>query len=102
MPARFVIHTVGPIWHGGNQGEADLLIDCYLNSLRLATDNRFTSIAFPSISTGVYGYPIEQSAKIAVTCVQKFMQKPSPIEKVIFCCYSQNDLDIYQKALNSG
>ena len=99
LPARFVIHTVGPIWQGGNQGEADLLAACYLNSLRLAADNRFSSIAFPAISTGVYGFPVDQAAKIAVTSVQKFLAKSSSIEKVIFCCFSQNDLDIYQKNL---
>lgn len=99
LPARFVIHTVGPIWHGGIQGEADLLANCYLNSLRLAADNHLSSIAFPAISTGVYGYPVDQAAKIAVTSVQKFLQKPSSIEKVIFCCFSQIDLDIYQKNL---
>lgn len=102
LPARFVIHTVGPIWHGGIQGEADLLANCYLNSLRLAADNHFSSIAFPAISTGVYGYPVDQAAKIAVTSVQKFLQKPSSIEKVIFCCFSQIYLDIYQKNLYSG
>jgi O-acetyl-ADP-ribose deacetylase (regulator of RNase III) len=99
LPARFVIHTVGPIWQGGNQGEAYLLAACYHNSLRLAADNRFSSIAFPAISTGVYGYPVDQAAKFAVTSVQKFLQKPSSIEKVFFCCFSQNDLDIYQKNL---
>jgi len=102
LPVRFVIHTVGPIWHGGNQGEADLLAACYLNSLRLAANNHFSSIAFPAISTGVYGYPVDQAAKIAVNSVQKFLQKPSSIKKVIFCCFSQNDLDIYQKILHSG
>ncbi|PKO07166.1 MAG: O-acetyl-ADP-ribose deacetylase [Chloroflexi bacterium HGW-Chloroflexi-3] len=101
LPARFVIHTVGPIWHGGNQGEADLLAACYQNSLRLAADNRFISIAFPAISTGVYGYPVDLAAKIAVTSVQNFLKEPSSIEKVIFCCFSQNDLDIYQKILLS-
>lgn len=102
LPARFVIHTVGPIWHGGNQGEADLLTACYQNSLKLAADNCFSSVAFPAISTGVYGYPVDQAANIAVISVHKFLQKPSSIEKVIFCCYSQNDLDIYQKSLYSG
>jgi len=99
LPARFVIHTVGPIWQGGNQGEADLLAACYHNSLRLAADNRFSSIAFPAISTGVYGFPVDQATKIAVTSVQNFLAKSSSIEKVIFCCFSQNDLDIYQKNL---
>ena len=102
LPARFIIHTVGPIWHGGNQGEADLLTACYQNSLKLAADNCFSSVAFPAISTGVYGYPVDQAANIAVISVHKFLQKPSSIEKVIFCCYSQNDLDIYQKSLYSG
>jgi O-acetyl-ADP-ribose deacetylase (regulator of RNase III) len=99
LPARFVIHTVGPIWQGGNQGEADLLAACYHNSLRIAADNLFSSIAFPAISTGVYGFPVDQATKIAVTSVQNFLAKSSSIEKVIFCCFSQNDLDIYQKNL---
>ena len=99
LPARFVIHTVGPIWHGGNQGEADLLAACYQNSLKLAADNRFSSVAFPAISTGVYGYPVDQAAKIAVTSVQNFMEEPSSIEKVVFCCYSSDDLEVYQKFL---
>lgn len=101
LPARFVIHTVGPIWQGGNQGETDLLAACYQNSLRLAADNRFYSIAFPAISTGVYGFPIDLAAKIAVDRVLSFLQKPSSIEKVIFCCFSQNDLEIYNKILLS-
>lgn len=100
--ARFVIHTVGPIWYGGDQAEAVLLAACYQNSLQLAADNQFSSIAFPSISTGVYGFPIDQAVKIAVSTVQNFLQKPSSIKKVIFCCFSQNDLDNYQKALKSG
>jgi O-acetyl-ADP-ribose deacetylase (regulator of RNase III) len=99
LPARFVIHTVSPIWQGGNQGEADLLAACYHNSLRIAADNLFSSIAFPAISTGVYGFPVVQATKIAVTSVQNFLAKSSSIEKVIFCCFSQNDLDIYQKNL---
>ncbi len=99
LPARFVIHTVGPIWQGGDHGEDDLLAACYQNSLRLAADNRFSSIAFPAISTGVYGFPVDQAAKIAVSSVQNFLQKPSSIEKVIFCCFSERDLEIYRKIL---
>lgn len=99
LPARFVIHTVGPIWHGGNQGEADLLADCYLNSLRLAAGKYLSSIAFPSISTGVYGFPVDQAAKIAISSVQNFLTETSSIEKVIFCSFSKIGLDIYQKIL---
>ncbi len=102
LPAKFVIHTVGPVWYGGDQGEAALLEACYQNSLRLAADNHLSSIAFPSISAGVYGYPIDQAVKIAVSTVQNFVQKPSSINKVVFCCFSQSDLNIYQKALKSG
>ena len=99
LPARFVIHTVGPIWQGGNQGEDNLLAACYQNSLKIAADNHFSSIVFPAISTGAYGFPIDLAAKIAVTSIQNFMEEPSSIEKVVFCCYSIDDLEVYQKFL---
>ncbi|MBW6474744.1 MAG: O-acetyl-ADP-ribose deacetylase [Anaerolineaceae bacterium] len=101
LPARFVIHTVGPIWHGGTAGEAKLLANCYQNSLRLAAENYLSSIAFPGISTGVYGFPVEPAAMIAVNTVNSFLETPGSIEKVIFCCFSQSDLEIYHKTLLS-
>jgi len=99
LPARFVIHTVGPVWHGGQNGEAELLANCYLNSLKLAEENEVKSIAFPSISTGVFGYPIEKAARIAVETVRSIDPDLKSVEEVIFCCFSRRALDIYQALL---
>ena len=99
LPAQFVIHTVGPVWRDGRSGEPDLLASCYRNSLKLAADHHLKSIAFPSISTGVYGYPIDLAAKVAVTTVRVFIQTPSSLEQIIFCCFSPSDLKIYQTIL---
>ena len=94
LPAKFVIHTPGPVWHGGNHNEAELLKNCYLNSLSLAKENNCRTIAFPCISTGVYHFPKEQAAKIALETVLSNID--SPIEKVIFCCFSESDAEIYR------
>lgn len=99
LPARFVIHTVGPVWTGGEQGEAELLANCYRNSLRLAEENELKSIAFPSISTGVYGYPLEQAARVAVCTVREVISELTNLEKIIFCCFSQRALGVYQALL---
>ena len=99
LPARYVIHTVGPIWRGGSRDEARLLADCYRNSLKVAAQNDVKTIAFPSISTGVYRYPIEEAARIAVDTVREVLSELAGIEKVIFCCFSQYDLEIYQQYL---
>jgi O-acetyl-ADP-ribose deacetylase (regulator of RNase III) len=99
LPARHVIHTVGPIWRGGLRDEAALLTSCYLRSLTLAAERRLTSIAFPSISTGVYGYPIEPAASIAVNTVRTFVREEYAFQRVVFCCFSQRDLEVYQRAL---
>ena len=99
LPARFVIHTVGPVWHGGQNGEAELLANCYLNSLKLAEENEVKSIAFPSISTGVFGYPIEKAARIAVETVRSIDPDLKSVEEVIFCCFSRRALDVYQALL---
>ena len=96
LPAKYVIHTVGPVWHGGSRGEAELLASCYRRSLELASGAGVKSIAFPSISTGVYGYPVEQAAKIAVSTVREELQKYPVIEKVVFCCFSDRDRDVYE------
>ncbi|WP_303723001.1 O-acetyl-ADP-ribose deacetylase [Malonomonas rubra] len=99
LPATKVIHTVGPVWHGGNQGEAELLANCYRNSLRLAKEEQLSSIAFPSISTGVYRYPIEQACRIALSETLAFLQQPGSLQKVIFCCFSEQDRQCYETIL---
>jgi O-acetyl-ADP-ribose deacetylase (regulator of RNase III) len=101
LPARHVIHTVGPIWRGGNNNEEKLLADCYKNSLKLAVENNIKTIAFPSISTGAYGYPIEDAARIAVRTVQEFVRNNNGIREVIFVLFSAGDLAIYKKLLGS-
>jgi O-acetyl-ADP-ribose deacetylase (regulator of RNase III) len=99
LPARFIIHTVGPVWRGGKNGEPELLASCYRGSLAIAAKHGMRSIAFPSISTGVYGYPIELAARVAVETVCDVVRKSSKIEEIIFCCFSQNDLDVYESLL---
>ena len=99
LKARHVIHTVGPVWHGGAHGEPELLRACYENSLKLAAKNGLKSIAFPCISTGVYRFPPEQAAQIAVQTVREFLAVPSSIERVIFCCFGRDDLTRYQSLL---
>ena len=100
LPARNVIHTVGPVWHDGASGEAELLASCYRNAMALADQHSLASIAFPAISTGVYGYPIESAARIAVVEVSAAMNAARHIEKVIFCCFSDRDLTIYRQLLD--
>ncbi len=99
LPAEHIIHTVGPVWHGGQQGEPELLANCYRNSLQLAAATGLISIAFPSISTGVYGYPIEQACQIALGETLNFLQQPGSLQKVIFCCFSDADTQCYRKVL---
>jgi O-acetyl-ADP-ribose deacetylase (regulator of RNase III) len=102
LPARFIIHTVGPVWRGGENGEPDLLASCYRNSLAIAAKHEMRSIAFPSISTGVYGYPIELAARVAVDTISNVIQKSPKLEEVIFCCFSASDLAIYESLLPKG
>ena len=99
LPAKHVIHTVGPVWNGGNRGEPDLLASCYRNCLRIARENRLQSIAFPCISTGIYNYPANQAAAIAVRECERFLAETTYPLSVIFCCFSLHDLAIYQKLL---
>lgn len=102
LPARYVIHTVGPVWQGGGQGEPELLASCYRRSLEIAAAHDIASLAFPSISTGIYGYPIEQAAALAVDTVRTTLTGLPTIQEVIFCCFSQRDLAIYQALLTPG
>jgi O-acetyl-ADP-ribose deacetylase (regulator of RNase III) len=99
LPAKFVIHTVGPVWHGGKKGEPELLASCYRNSLIIAAENEIKSIAFPSISTGIYGYPIELAAQVAVETVSKIINQSANIKEVLFCCFSPSDLEVYESLL---
>lgn len=102
LPAKFVIHAVGPVWRGGNHGEAELLASCYRNSMKLAIEHRCRTIAFPAISTGIYGYPIDEAAAIAIATAREALTDESGIEELIFCCFSEHDLDVYRKALIAG
>jgi O-acetyl-ADP-ribose deacetylase (regulator of RNase III) len=102
LPARHVIHTVGPVWSGGSNDEPTSLAACYRNSLSLAKKHSLTSIAFPSISTGVYGYPKEAAARIAVTTVREAVAAPSSLKEIIFCCFSREDLELYERVLGNG
>ena len=99
LPARYIIHTVGPVWHGGHRGEAELLASCYRRSLEVASENGVLTIAFPSISTGAYGYPIEEAAKIAVGTIQEALARTNSGIKVTFCCFSPLDLSVYEALL---
>jgi O-acetyl-ADP-ribose deacetylase (regulator of RNase III) len=92
LPARHVIHTVGPVWRGGEQGEPELLASCYRSSLSLAARNNIRTIAFPAISCGIYGYPVKQACEIAMSEVIEFLSNNDSIEKAIFTCFDQ---DIY-------
>jgi O-acetyl-ADP-ribose deacetylase len=99
LPAKYVIHAVGPIWHDGHSGEPGMLASCYRKSLRLAAQQGLTSIAFPSISTGVYGYPRELAAPVAVATVRETLPELPGIREVIFCCFSRGDLAVYEGVL---
>ena len=101
LPARYVIHTVGPVWDGGSYGEAERLASCYRRSLDVAQENGVKSIAFPAISTGVYGYPIEAATRIAVETVAKVLAQQDDKLDVTFCCFSADDLAVYRQMLNS-
>jgi O-acetyl-ADP-ribose deacetylase (regulator of RNase III) len=99
LPARYVIHTVGPVWRGGQHGEPDLLASCYRRSLQIAAENGIASLAFPSISTGVYGYPLELAAQVAIATVRDSVREFTTIREVVFCCFSPGDLAIYKRHL---
>ena len=98
LKAAKVIHTVGPIWHGGNQGEAKFLAEAYRNALALAASAGLKSIAFPSISTGAYGYPIEEACRTALMTVKEFLQREHAFEKIMFVLFTHRDFETYEKA----
>ena len=101
LPAKYVIHTVGPIYGRENGREAELLANCYKNSLKLAVDNNIKTIAFPSISTGAYGYPLKEASEIAITTVKKFLDdEKDHVEKVYFVAFSEADFKVYQNLLS--
>lgn len=95
LPAKYVIHTVGPVWYGGKRNEPQFLQDCYRNCLRIAKDKGVKSIAFPCISTGVYRYPADKAAEIAVSTCKEFVKQTGFDGEIIFCCFSPKALDIY-------
>jgi O-acetyl-ADP-ribose deacetylase (regulator of RNase III) len=99
LPAKYIIHTVGPVWNGGNYNEDKLLENCYHNSLKLSVDNKIKTIAFPAISTGIYGFPLERATKIAIAEVKKFLRTNESVEKVVFVCFDERAEEVYQKHL---
>ena len=101
LKARYVIHTVGPVWHGGMQNEPGLLASCYRRSLELAAEHSLKTIAFPSISTGVYAFPRERAAPIAVRTVKEFPLAGTSLSAATFCCFSGSDLELYERLLNA-
>ena len=102
LPARFVIHTVGPVWRGGDQGEPDLLASCYRRATKLAALNGIRTLAFPAISTGIYGYPFEPAARIAIATVRAATYVFPSIQEVIFCCHSADGLAVYERLLGQA
>lgn len=100
LPAKFVIHTVGPVWRGGNNRETELLANCYRNSLQLAVQNDVKTIAFPAISTGVYGFPKQKAAQIALREVANFLKNNKQLKQVIFVCFDNENYQIYQQGLD--
>jgi O-acetyl-ADP-ribose deacetylase len=99
LPAKYVIHTVGPVWHGGTAGEDEFLQSCYLRSLQLAHERELRSIAFPCISTGVYRFPKERAARIACSTVRESLEYSSTLKRIVFVCFSPEDAEIYHKVL---
>jgi len=99
LPARWVIHTVGPVWKGGNRNEAALLGSCYENSLKLAVEKNLKSIAFPAISTGAYAYPLREATEIAIRSVREFTCRSEALDEVVFCCYSGEHFAVYKKLI---
>ena len=100
LKAKHVIHTVGPVWRGGGDDESGLLAEAYVNSLRVAVMSKLRTIAFPSISTGAYGYPIQEASKIAVTTVRRFLETKDSLDEIVFVLFSERDLNVYMETAN--
>ena len=101
LPAKFVIHTVGPVWRDGSHGEPELLASCYRRSLEIAAEHKLQTIAFPAISTGIYGYPIDKATRTAIASVREFGHTPSSLREVIFCCFSERDRQLYADMISN-
>jgi len=102
LPAKFVIHTVGPVWRGGGQGEAELLAGCYRNCFAIAREQGLASLAFPAISCGIYGYPIAEAVQIAVREVRAELERSPEVERVVFACFGDEVVRAYEKAMEAG
>ncbi len=102
LPARYVIHTVGPVWHGGEQGEAELLASCHRRALEVAAELGCRSVAFPAISTGVYGYPVDEAAQVALRTTSEELGKHPELERITFVLFSDEHLAAFERALPSG
>jgi len=100
LPAKYVIHTVGPVWNGGNNNEKELLASAYVNSLKIAEEKKFESVAFPNISTGIYGFPKKPAAEIAIAAVSQFMKTAKSVKQVTFVCFDEENFKIYQQMLS--
>jgi len=100
LPARFVIHTVGPVWRGGDQGESDLLASCYRRSIKVAAQHAIRTLAFPCISTGAYGFPVEPAARIAIATVRAATYVFTDMQEITFCCHSDADRAVYARLLD--
>jgi O-acetyl-ADP-ribose deacetylase len=101
LPARYILHTVGPVWHGGGHGESEQLSSCYRRCLALAEAHGIATVAFPSISTGIYGYPFADAANIAMSTVRECMNTRTSVSEVIFCCFSERDVKVYEELLKA-
>ncbi|MBO9202236.1 MULTISPECIES: O-acetyl-ADP-ribose deacetylase [Niastella] len=102
LPAKYVIHTVGPVWNGGHNGEPELLANCYRHSLQLAVETGIKTIAFPNISTGIYHFPKSEAATIAITTVQQFLATDNTIKEIIFVCFDEENYALYKERLDKG
>jgi O-acetyl-ADP-ribose deacetylase len=100
LPSEYIIHTVGPVWNGGKNNETNLLANCYLNSLKIAQEHKIDSIAFPNISTGVYGFPKRKAAEIAIANVKNYLKKNNTIKRIIFSVFDEENFELYSELIN--